>query len=413
MNRLSLAAGTGVLCVLQLTGASRAWSEEATPTAPALATAPVADYRLERAYPNLRTKRPLAVVAPPDGSGRLFAVLQRGMIFILPQNEESKTAPIFLDISARVESPQGAETEMGLLGMAFHPQFAQNGKFYVNYTREDMRRSIVSEFQVLKGDPKKADMASERILIEQPQPYPNHKSGNLLFGPDGYLYIPFGDGGKRDDATRTAQNLFSLLGKVLRIDVDRTQGSRPYGIPEDNPYPHTDGIRPEIWAMGVRNPWGISFDPDGNFWLADVGQDLWEEVNLVVKGGNYGWSHREGAHPFMLRTDAPPAELKFIDPIFEYAHSEGVSVTGGFVYRGEKLPKLKGAYLCGDWGLGRIWALWLDKKTHKLARSERIYTSPPDAGHGEMLKPTAICEGSDREVLVVDWNGPIYRLVEK
>ena len=187
-------------------------------------------------------------------------------------------APVFLDISDRKLATPKGEFEMGLLGLAFHPKFTENGKFYIYYTRTDMMRSIISEMQVSKSDPSKADMATERILLEQPQPFWNHNCGNLLFGPDGYLYIPFGDGGKRDDAVRSAQNMFNLLGKVLRIDVNRTQGSRAYGIPADNPYPEREGIRPEIWACGVRNPMGHHFDEDGNFWLADVGQDIWEEV---------------------------------------------------------------------------------------------------------------------------------------
>jgi quinoprotein glucose dehydrogenase len=241
----------------------------------------------------------------------------------------------------------------------------------------------------------------------------NHNSGSLIFGPDGYLYFTLGDGGNQRDPLRTAQNTFNLLGKMLRIDVNRTQGSRAYGIPPDNPFVKAQGTRPEIWALGFRNPWGLSFDEDGNLWLADVGQDLWEEVNLVEKGGNYGWSFREGARPFVLRTDPPPANAKFIDPIFEFSHVEGLSVTGGFVYRGEKISKLKGAYLCGDWAFGRLWALWLDKPTRKLARSERIFESPLDPkdprGKG-VMKITGICEDAAGEALVLDGRGAIYRL---
>lgn len=369
-----------------------------------------AGYQLVRAFPNLPVERPIAVVIPPDGTKRQFLVQQRGKIVILPKDESAGEAPVFLDISDRNLFEPKKDFETGLLGLAFHPQFAQNGKFYLNCTRTDMLRSIVSEMQVSKADPGKADPATERILLEQPQPFWNHNSGNLLFGPDGFLYLTLGDGGKRDDPVRSAQNLFNLLGKVLRIDVNRTQGSRAYGIPSDNPFVATEGARPEIWAYGFRNPWGISFDADGNLWLADVGQDIWEEVNLIEKGGNYGWSHREGARPFPLRSDPPPADAKFIDPIFEYPHSEGISVTGGFVYRGEKIPKLKGAYVCGDWGLGRIWAVWLDKTTHKVSRSERIFDSPMDWKGRGVMKPTGICEDAAGEVLVLDWSGAIFRL---
>lgn len=367
-------------------------------------------YELLRAFPNVQVERPTSVVIPPDGKGRLFLVQQRGKVLILPKDENAHETECFLDISDRGLVTEQGEFEMGLLGLAFHPQFAENGKFYFNSTRGDALRTVISEMQVSKVDPSKADVSTERILIEQQQPFWNHNSGNVTFGPDGYLYLTLGDGGKRDDPLRTAQNLFELLGKVLRIDVNHAQGGRPYGIPADNPFASTEGARPEIWAYGFRNPWGISFDPEGRLWVADVGQDVWEEVNVVEKGGNYGWSHREGARPFPLRTDPPPAEAKFIDPVFEYPHSEGISVTGGFVYRGEKLPKLKGAYLCADWGLGRIWALWLDKATGKLAKVEKIFDSPADWKGRGIMKPTAICEDAAREVLVLDWSGAIFRL---
>ncbi len=374
-----------------------------------------AGYELARAFPNLAVERPLSVVIPPDGTHRLFLVLQGGRIVILPADESAGDAATFLDISDRGLAEARGGGEMGLLGLAFHPRFAHNGKFYLNYTRTDVMRSIICEMQVSRDDPARADPATERILIEQPQPFTNHNSGSLAFGPDRYLYIGFGDGGSQRDPLRTAQNPFSLLGKVLRIDVDRTQGSRAYGIPPDNPFATAKGTRAEIWATGFRNPWGLSFDEDGDLWLADVGQDIWEEINLVVKGGNYGWSFREGARPFALRTDAPPPGAKFIDPVFEYSHAEGLSVTGGFVYRGTKLPRLKGAYLCGDWGFGRLWALWLNAATKTLARSERIFECPLDPGDPKgraVLKITGICPDAAGEPLVLDGRGAILRLAE-
>ncbi|MFZ4763992.1 MAG: PQQ-dependent sugar dehydrogenase [Roseimicrobium sp.] len=366
--------------------------------------------QLVPAFPNIKVERPIAAVMPPDGSKRIFLVQQRGQIVILPKEEMGTSAPVFLDISQRRMAEPKQDFEMGLLGFAFHPQFAQNGKCYLNYTLTDMMRSVISEVRVNEAKTSEADPATERILIEQPQPFWNHNSGNLAFGPDGFLYAALGDGGKRDDYTRTAQNLFSLLGKILRIDVNRTQGSRAYGIPSDNPLVSTEGARPEIWAYGFRNPWGMSFDADGRLWCADVGQDIWEEVNIITKGGNYGWSFREGARPFVLRSDAPPVDAQFIDPVFEYPHSEGISVTGGFFYRGQKLPQLKGAYICGDWGLGRIWAVWVDKATGKRTRSERIYDSPMDWKGRGVMKPTAFCEDADGEVLVLDWNNALFRL---
>ena len=176
--------------------------------------------------------------------------------------------------------------EEGLLGLAFHPQFKENRKFYVYYSQQDMKRSVISEIMASAEDPDKADLSTERILLEIPQPFWNHNSGNLLFGPEGYLYIGSGDGGKRDDITRTAQNTFSLNGKILRIDVNTKQGSRQYGIPQDNPYAGQVGAREEVYALGLRNPWGIHFDGAGQFWVAGVGQDIWEEINIVEKGSN-------------------------------------------------------------------------------------------------------------------------------
>lgn len=369
-----------------------------------------AGYQLVRAFTNLNVERPVSVVIPPDGMKRMFLVQQRGKIVILPQDEASKDAPVFLDISDRNLAEPKQEFEMGLLGLAFHPEFGRNGKFYISHTRMDVMRSVVSELQVAKANPGAADLATERILLEQQQPYWNHKSGNLLFGPDGYLYITFGDGGGQDDPLHTSQNLFSLLGKVLRIDVNRSQGSCAYSIPADNPFATAEGARPEIWAYGFRNPWGISFDVEGNLWLADVGQNLWEEVNLVVKAGNYGWSFREGARPFLRLAYPPPAGVVLVDPIFEYSHSEGISVTGGFVYRGKKIPRLKGAYICGDWGLGRLWALWLDPSTRRLTRKERIFDSPMDWKGRGVMKPSGICADAAGEVLVLDWSGAIFRL---
>jgi quinoprotein glucose dehydrogenase len=401
---------TGILMTLALLLSGHETSQAQAPANALPGSA--SGYELVRAFPNVATDRPISVVIPPDGTKRLFLVLQGGRIIVLPADESGHEASTFLDISNR-----GLGTgEMGLLGLAFHPKFAENGKFYLNYTRTDMLRSIICEVQVSKSDPSKADVSTERILIEQPQPFTNHNSGSLIFGPDGYLYLTLGDGGNQRDPLRTAQNPFILLGKMLRIDVDRTQGSRAYGIPPDNPFVKAQGTRPEIWASGFRNPWGIHFDEDGNLWLADVGQDLWEEVDLVEKGGNYGWSYREGARPFVMRTDPPPAGAKFIDPIFEYSHAEGLSVTGGFVYRGERIPKLKGAYLCGDWAFGRLWALWLDKSTKRLASSKRIFESPLDPkdpkGKG-VMKITGICEDASGEALVLDGRGAIFRLAAK
>ncbi len=366
---------------------------------------------LTPAFEKVATERPISVVIPPDGTNRLFLVQQRGKILILPKDEKSADAEVFLDFTDRkMEANEQAKFEEGLLGLAFAPDYAKSGKFYVAYSQQDLKRTVYSEIRVSKGDPDKADLKTERVILEIPQPFWNHNSGNLLFGPDGFLYLSVGDGGKRDDVTRTAQNLFMLNGKILRIDPSKPQGSRQYSIPRDNPFVGKEGTREEIWAYGLRNPWGISFEEDGTFWCADVGQDVWEEINLIEKGGNYGWSFREGARPFPLRADAPPAGFTYIEPIHEYPHSDGISITGGFVYRGEKLPALKGAYIYGDWAFGRIWALRYDKKAKKVVSNDIIFEAARDAKGKGLMKPDAFCEDQNHEPLVLDWDGKILRL---
>lgn len=360
----------------------------------------------------MTTERPVSLIVPPDGTNRHFLVQQRGKILVLPKDEASADAKVFLDITSRkLEANEQSQFEEGLLGLAFDPKFKESGKLYIFYTQQDIKRAVVSELQVNKTDPDKADLATERILLEVPLPFWNHHSGNIVFGPDGYLYIALGDGGKRDDVTRAAQNLFMLLGKVLRIDPSKPQGNRAYSVPQDNPFVGKDGTRDEIWAYGLRNPWGLTFDEAGNLWCADVGQDVWEEIDLIEKGGNYGWSFREGARPFALRSDPPPAGFTYIEPIHEYPHSDGISITGGFVYRGEKLPQLKGAYIYGDWAFGKIWALKYDKAAKKVISNDLIYEAAKDAKGKGLVKPNAFCEDANKEILVLDWGGKVLRAV--
>lgn len=368
--------------------------------------------KLTRAYEKLTVERPMTVVIPPDNSKRLFLAQQRGQILILPQDASGTEVVTFLDLSGRkMEGTEQSKFEEGVNGMAFHPKFSENGKFYLYYTQQDPKRAVISELSVAKDDKNKADPASERVLLEVPLPYWNHHSGNIAFGPDGFLYIAIGDGGGKDgDPLRWAQNPFVMQSKVLRIDVDTTTGARAYGVPQDNPFVGKDGMRPEVFATGFRNPWGMSFDDAGSLWLADVGQELFEEINLVEKGGNYGWSFNEGMIKYWRRTDAPPADAKFTDPVFVYDRTQGISITGGIVYRGEKIPSLKGAYIYGDWGFGRIWALKYDKKEKKVISNELIFQGPLDPKDKNMIKPTAFCEDASKEVLVLDWNGRIFRL---
>ncbi len=368
---------------------------------------------LKQVYANVETILPVAVVVPPDGTRREFLVLQRGVVVILPEDRDSSEAAVFLDISDRNLIEKAFEE--GLLGLAFHPKFAENGKIYVHHSLQNPKQSVISEFAVSKSDPNKADLSSERVLLEVPQPFWNHNSGNLVFGPDGFLYIPFGDGGKRDDPLNNAQNLFMLNGKVLRIDVDGKTGHLEYAIPADNPFVGQEGTRGEIWAYGLRNPWGTWFDPEnGDLWLADVGQDIWEEIDLIEKGGNYGWSHREAAHDFALKPNyVAPEGTTFVDPIHEYSHADGLSITGGFIYRGKKLPQLQGYYIYGDFVFGRIWALKYGRDSGKVVENHVIYerenAGPPEKG-AVVFKPTAFCEDSEGEVLVLSHEGKVYML---
>jgi glucose/arabinose dehydrogenase len=289
-----------------------------------------------------------------DSTGRIYIVEQAGVIRIL-QNGALLPTP-FLDISSRVNF----SGEMGLLGAAFHPAFAQNQHFYVNYVRMSggLIQTVIAEYQVSAADPSQADPASERILITVNQPFTNHKGGQLAFGPDKFLYIGLGDGGSGGDPLGNGQNLQTLLGKMLRIDVDHTTGTLPYAIPADNPFASGGGL-PEIWAYGLRNPFRFSFDTaTGKLFVGDVGQNRYEEVDILQKGGNYGWNVMEGMHCYSPATGCNMSGLML--PIAEYDHTEGNAIIGGYVYHGTAIPGLVGSYVFGDFGAGKIWRLTQD-----------------------------------------------------
>ncbi len=293
---------------------------------------------------------PVYLTSAHDGSGRTFVVEKAGRIKVIKDGKV--LGEPFLDIVAKVRSK---ESERGLLSVAFHPRYRENGRFFVDYTDLD-GNTVISEFKAGK-DPDRSDGNSERVLLNIKQPAWNHNGGQLQFGPDGYLYIGMGDGGFSGDPSGNGQNKNVLLAKMLRIDVD---DGEPYGIPEDNPFKGVPGTRPEVWAYGLRNPWRFSFDPETrDMYIADVGEGKWEEVDFQPansKGGeNYGWSLLEGSYGYKLPEGYDTGSLTF--PVVEYNHDQGCSVTGGYVYRGKKYPGINGTYFFADFCSGKLWGL--------------------------------------------------------
>jgi glucose/arabinose dehydrogenase len=339
-------------------------------------------------------RSPVDLAHPDDGSGRLFVVEKAGRIKILKDGKVEEGS--FLDIESRVGSKG---SEQGLLGLAFHPKFSENGRFFVNYTDLD-GDTIVSEFG-LTDNSDRADAGSEKVLIKIDQPASNHNGGQIQFGPDGYLYIGMGDGGSAGDPWGNAQNLDSLLGKLLRLDVD---GEKPYAIPADNPFKGRSGARPEIWAYGLRNPWRFSFDSEtGDMYIADVGQNLWEEIDFQPggsKGGeDYGWNYTEGLHAYEMPGGYDPSGITF--PIFEYGREGGCSVTGGYVYRGNEFPSLAGTYLFTDFCTGKLWGL------RKKDGGGWEWTMLLSTG----LQPSSFGEGQDGSIYILDYTtGRIFKI---
>jgi glucose/arabinose dehydrogenase len=329
-----------------------------------------------------RDPRPIIITGAGDGSNHIFVATQYGSIHYFENKADATQMHTFLDMRERVMPFKARENEEGFLGLAFHPEFADNGEFFVYYTaaptEEKPHLTRISRFRVKKDNPNEADPESEEILLDIEEPYWNHNGGTVVFGPDGYLYLGVGDGGWFNDPHMNGQNLHSLLGKILKIDVDRKgepdwQGKiAPYAIPKDNPFVGDwKFARPEIWAYGVRNPWRLSFDREtGTCWMADVGQDLWEEIDIVVRGGNYGWNLREGKHKF--GPGGVEETERLIEPIWEYHHDVGKSITGGPVYRGKKVPALEGGYLYADYVTGQVWALWYDEVQKEVTANRTI-----------------------------------------
>jgi glucose/arabinose dehydrogenase len=404
LKRLSTFSISSLVCLLAVSSVQNLAAENL----PAM--------QMKVAFPKLSFNRPLWLEEAPDDSKRLFVLEQAGRILTFSKDPQCSDSKVFLDISDR--KPH-AGNEEGLLGFAFHPDFKQNHKFYIYYTQQDPKRSVLSEFTVSANDPQKADLASERIIMQTPMVYGNHNGGTLIFGKDGYLYISVGDGGLGGDPHNFGQSTRFLYGKILRIDVNSKTGHLEYGIPKDNPFigKSDKGLRAEVYAYGLRNPWRMSFDREtGELWAGDVGQDKFEEVDIIVKGGNYGWSVREGFHAFKDPVDRlKDQSTKLIDPIIEYAHNLalqkeskfpdhgiGLSITGGYVYRGKKLPELKGAYLYADFVQGTVWGL--------------KYNSGQLTADSQLTKPnparaiSSFGEDRDGEVYLLAFDGKIYEL---
>jgi glucose/arabinose dehydrogenase len=358
----------------------------ALPVSPAAAQ-PLPQVQLRAVFPALALDRPVWMCQAPDNSGRFFIVEQPGRILVVPRGNDGSEVKEFLSIVDRetyIEA--GANTGVGLMSFAFHPGFKTNQLLYIFYSQQNTNRTgqfpgriVISELKVSSTDPNRADLGSERVLLEVPEPFRNNQGGQVSFGPDGYLYISLGDGGSNNDPFNSGQSTSTLLAKILRIDVNsrsiigvgKNRKELPYGIPADNPWvgeldmANNSGARKETFAWGLRNVWRFSWDhKTGDLWAGDVGEQFWEEVDLIVKGGNYGWCVREGMHHFK----PGPACAQYIEPTIEYPHrpellteskfpqhSIGICIIGGYVYRGKKYPSLDGIYIYGDYVLGTIW----------------------------------------------------------
>ncbi|MCH8568189.1 MAG: PQQ-dependent sugar dehydrogenase [Balneolales bacterium] len=356
------------------------------------------NYELEQPFPNVSITQLLGLEAPVNGSTYIYLLSQPGQIYRLDIAAESPQAEVWLDISGRLISGG----ERGLLGLAFHPEFEQNGRFYVNYTASSPLRTVISRFTADEdgnGDPN-----SEEVLLEFNQPFANHNGGQISFGPDGFLYIASGDGGSGGDPQNHGQNPQTLLGAMLRIDVDNINVGLAYAIPEDNPFVGSPDGANEIYAWGLRNPWRFSFDREsGVLWTGDVGQNAWEAIHTIENGLNYGWNILEGSNCYPAGTNCDPTGLEL--PVFEYNHNQGDrSITGGYVYRGSANPSLFGKYIYGDFISGRIWALDYDLENEEFISNTELINTP--------FNISSFGEDANGEIYVLSYgNGRIYRFV--
>jgi glucose/arabinose dehydrogenase len=384
-----------VIVVLLLLSVSM-WSVSAQDVPTTLSAAPDGTaYQLVEIASGLQN--PLYATSAGDGSGRLFVLEQPGVIRVIQDGQLSDIP--FLDLSSIVNREVlSSYSERGLLGLTFHPNFAENGLFFVHYSDRD-GNTVIARYSVMADDPTLGDFNSAEIIFTHQQPFPNHNGGQIDFGPDGNLYIGLGDGGAQGDPLENGQNPSTLLAKILRINVD---GEAPYSIPEDNPATTISAdFAPEVWAIGLRNPYRFSFDAaTGDLYIADVGQNQWEEINFQpadsAGGENYGWNIYEATHPYSDQSDAQGMTM----PVAEYDHSQGCSVTGGYVYRGQALPELQGAYFYGDWCSGKIWATYRDE-ANTWQTAEFMDTEFQISGFGE---------DDQGELYIIDYGGRVFQL---
>jgi glucose/arabinose dehydrogenase len=390
----------------------------------AVSCAQEGDCALVDAFPaQPKFDKPVFLVHHPSDPGHYYVLQQEGIIYRIPRDGSKDDRDVFLDWRepALSEVLDGGNWEEGLLGFAFDPDYERNRWFYIYYSQETgeragdaprgerlERQSVIARLRTIERDgAPRADPASELVVMRIPQPYGNHNGGTILFGPDRMLYVALGDGGSANDPHGNGQNLRTLLGKVLRIDVSKATPEQGYAIPPDNPFAGetASGARGEIWTWGMRNPWRIAFDREtGELWCGDVGQNRCEEVDRLVKGGNYGWNLMEGRHPFPPERgeDEVPDDAQL--PITEYGRAAGISVTGGHVYRGAAMPDLVGRYVYGDFGSGRIWCVKEDREgfDHEV----RLLAST-------RKQIASFAEDADGELFVLCFDGRVYRLARK
>jgi len=362
-------------------------------------------FGLENAFPNFSFERPIDLQNSGDGTGRIFVAEHKGVIYVLSGDDDTISTKelsnknLFLDIHDRVLFD---ESELGLLGFVFHPNFENNGYFYVVYIADNPPRTVISRFSGNPSNPNTADPDSEFIILEFDQPHSFHKGGQLVFGPGGYLYIGSVDGGPAGDPDGRGQDLTTVLGKILRIDVDNPDEGRAYGIPKDNPFAHNNsGFREEIFAYGLRNPWRFSFDAlTGQIWAGDVGEQKREEIDIIENGNNYGWSVMEGSHCFKEENcDTTGLEL----PVWEYGRQKGDrAIIGGFVYRGTDLPELFGHYIYADFVTSRVWSLQYD------GINKPINTKIIDF---EDFSFVSFGIDEENELYICSFDGNVYRIV--